>query len=53
MIGLEDRCSTHIASAVSQVWCWDMTYLQATVIGRGFYLYLIPLGSRRCHIGTS
>lgn len=33
--------TTHIASAVSQVWCWDMTYLPATVIGRWFHLYLI------------
>jgi putative transposase len=33
--------TTHIASAVSQVWCWDMTYLPATVVGRWFYLYLI------------
>jgi putative transposase len=27
--------TTHIANAVSQVWCWDMTYLPATV-GVGF-----------------
>ena len=27
--------------AVRQVWCWDMTYLPATVMGRWFYLYLI------------
>lgn len=33
--------TTHIASAVSQVWCWDMTYLPATVVGRWFHLYLI------------
>jgi transposase InsO family protein len=33
--------TTHIASAVRQVWCWDMTYLPAIVIGRWFYLYLI------------
>ena len=33
--------TTHIASGVSQVWCWDMTYLPATVIGRWFHLYLI------------
>ena len=24
-----------------QVWCWDMTYLPALVMGRWFYLYLI------------
>ena len=33
--------TTHIATAVSQVWCWDMTYLPATVVGRWFHLYLI------------
>jgi transposase InsO family protein len=26
---------------VSQVWCWEITYLPATVIGRWFHLYLI------------
>jgi putative transposase len=33
--------TTHIASAPGHVWCWDMTYLPATVIGRWFHLYLI------------
>ena len=33
--------STHIATAACQVWCWDMTYLPAVVMGRWFYLYLI------------
>jgi transposase InsO family protein len=33
--------ATHLASAPRQVWCWDMTYLPATVVGRWFYLYLI------------
>ena len=33
--------TTHIASAPRQVWCWDMTYLPAEVIGRWFHLYLI------------
>ena len=33
--------STHVASAPRQVFCWDMTYLPATVMGRWFYLYLI------------
>jgi putative transposase len=33
--------TTHIATTPRQVWCWDMTYLPATVIGRWFYLYLI------------
>jgi len=33
--------TTHIATAARQVWCWDMTYLPATVLGRWFHLYLI------------
>jgi putative transposase len=33
--------TTHIATAPRQVWCWDMTYLPAPVMGRWFYLYLI------------
>jgi len=33
--------TTHIASAPRQVWCWDMTYLPAQVLGRWYYLYLI------------
>jgi len=33
--------TTHIASAPGEVWCWDMTYLPAVVLGRWFYLYLI------------
>jgi transposase InsO family protein len=33
--------TTHIATAPRQVWCWDMTYLPAAVMGRWFYLYLI------------
>ena len=33
--------TTHVATAPRQVWCWDMTFLPATVIGRWFYLYLI------------
>jgi putative transposase len=33
--------TTHIATAPRQVWCWDMTYLPALVMGRWFYLYLI------------
>ena len=33
--------TTHIATAPGQVWCWDMTYLPATVHGRWFHLYLI------------
>jgi transposase InsO family protein len=33
--------TTHIAVAPRQVWCWDMTYLPARVLGRWFHLYLI------------
>ena len=33
--------TTHIASSPRQVWCWDMTYLPALVMGLWFHLYLI------------
>jgi transposase InsO family protein len=33
--------TTHIASGPRQVWCWDMTYLPAIVMGCWFHLYLI------------
>jgi len=33
--------TTHLACAPREVWCWDMTYLPANVLGRWFYLYLI------------
>ena len=33
--------TTHVATAPGQVWCWDMTYLPAVVMGRWFHLYLI------------
>jgi putative transposase len=33
--------TTHIATAPRQVWCWDMTFLPARVLGRWFHLYLI------------
>ena len=33
--------TTHIARAAREVWCWDMTYLPAVVMGRWFHLYLI------------
>ena len=33
--------STHVATALRQVFFWDMTYLPATVIGRWYFLYLI------------
>ena len=33
--------TTHIATEPRQVWCWDMTYLPAVVVGRWFHLYLI------------
>ena len=33
--------TTHVATGPREVWCWDMTYLPATVLGRWFHLYLI------------
>ena len=33
--------TTHVATAPRQLWCWDMTFLPAEVLGRWFYLYLI------------
>ncbi len=33
--------TTHVATAPAQLWCWDLTYLPATVAGRWFYLYVI------------
>lgn len=33
--------TTHVATAPRQVWCWDMTYLPAVVLGCWFHLYLI------------
>ena len=33
--------TTHIATEPRQVWCWDMTYLPAQVMGRWYHLYLI------------
>jgi putative transposase len=33
--------TTHVATAPGQLWCWDLTYLPATVAGRWFYLYVI------------
>jgi putative transposase len=33
--------TTHVATAPRELWCWDMTYLPADVLGKWFYLYLI------------
>jgi transposase InsO family protein len=33
--------TTHVATAPRELWCWDMTYLPAEIVGRWFYLYLI------------
>jgi putative transposase len=33
--------TTHVATGPNVVWCWDMTFLPATVAGIWFYLYLI------------
>ena len=30
-----------VATAPDQVWCWDITYLRITVVGRFFYLYAL------------
>jgi putative transposase len=35
------RPTTHVATGPRQVWCWDMTFLPATVTGRWFHLVLI------------
>jgi putative transposase len=32
---------THIATRPGDVWCWDVTFLPASMQGRWFYLYLI------------
>ncbi len=32
---------THIATHPGEVWCWDVTFLPASIQGRWFYLYLI------------
>jgi transposase InsO family protein len=38
----------HVATAPNQVWSWDITYLQTTITGRFFYLYLMmDIYSRR------
>ena len=34
--------TTLTATQPRQVWCWDMTYLPATVLSRCVHLYLIP-----------
>lgn len=39
--GAQRLPTTHVATSPRQVWCWDMTYLPATVVGRWFHLYLI------------
>ena len=33
--------TTHIATAINQVWMWDITYLPSTVRGQFFYLYCV------------
>jgi transposase InsO family protein len=40
--------STHVVSAPRQVFCWDMTYLTASVAGRWYFLYpILDLCSRK------
>lgn len=43
--------TTHFASAARQVWCWNLTNLPATVMGRWFNLYLILEWSSRKIVG--
>jgi len=43
--------TTHVATAPGQVWCWDMTYLPASVVGQWFHLYLILDLYRRKIVG--
>jgi transposase InsO family protein len=33
--------TTHIATQPGEVWCWDMTFLPASVQGQWFYFYMI------------
>jgi putative transposase len=33
--------TTHIAARPGEVWCWDVTFLPAQILGRWFYFYLI------------
>lgn len=35
------EASTHIAQAPNEAWCWDITYLPASIKGEYFYLYLM------------
>jgi putative transposase len=45
--------TTHVAQAPGQVWCWDMTYLPAAVVGRWYHLYLIMDLYSRMIVGWS
>jgi transposase InsO family protein len=43
-----NRPAELVASAPNQVWCWDITYLRANILGTFYYLYLVSdLYSRR------
>ena len=39
--------TTHIATTPGQVWCWDMTYQPANVMGRWFLYLILDLYSRK------
>jgi len=42
------KVDAHVATGANQVWSWDITYLQSSVRGRFFYLYLVEdVWSRR------
>lgn len=38
---VKNRPREHLATGPCQVWSWDITYLQTSVKGRFFYLYMI------------
>jgi putative transposase len=33
--------TTRIAAPTGRLWCWDMTFPAAQILGRWFYIYLI------------
>jgi hypothetical protein len=39
--GFTRPSNCHKITAPGQVWCWDLTYLSANVMGRWYYLHLI------------
>ena len=39
--GVKHRTKEHVATGPCQVWSWDITYLQTSVKGLFFYLYMV------------